>query len=1074
VDDASSKISLHLIDSAHPPFSYQPIPLQQGGNKVSIAKAKINTFDRRLKDQRDFWMQKLKGKAGKGILSPDFQRPVISSREKASVEVNFHNEILSRLAKLTGNSPFLNYATLVTAMKICLYRYSGDSSIVVGSPCLRDGEPGLSNNAVTIVDEIDGRMTFQTLLTRVRETLEDAYDRQTYPFSKILAELGLEEEKSRCALFDVALSYEDLHAELADVGTDILATFSASGHKLTGRLEYRKDLYRKASIERLRDHFLNVLREGLEDFNRPIGELQMLTEEERRRLLVDWNDTYVVRPRGQSFQQLFEEQAKNTPGAVAVDHEGLHLTYDGLNRRSNQLAHHLRKLGVGPETIVAICQERSAELMIGLLAVIKAGGAFVPLDPSYPKERIEFMLEDSGAALLITHSQVLGNLPKWEKELICLDAEWRTIDREQEHDPEIVTTPANLAYAIYTSGSTGTPKGSLITHQSLTNYVLDVISRFGLQSTDRILQFAPFSFDVAIEEIFPTWLSGAAVVLRDAMSLASTSEFSAVIEEAGVTACELPATYWNEWVFELGRTNIGPPASLRLIIIGCELPLPERLEYWQRFRVPLLNVYGLTETTITSTIFSGGGSRERRGQSPLPIGRPINNTQIYILDTNLLPVPLGVSGEIYIAGAGLARGYLNRPDITAERFIINPFAREEGERMYKTGDLGVYLPDGNIEFLGRVDYQAKIRGFRVEPGEIENVIKQCPTVQNAIVVVREDGGRHRDFGQESRTWNQSHDPEEVVKQLVALDPEAVESLFAEVENLHEDETGWVLAMEMQSATGKHNTKVRRYKDFDLTLNIYNDEFITPPRISQRNWMLRRALDEFADDLTHLDEIAKTMVPGSARPRLNQEWSGSEAYYDGSQLIIQGQQVMQDWESPLMRAMAKVVTESHGDVLELGFGMGISATHIQEFGVRSYTVVEANDKVAEYFEKWKTNYPGRDINLIHGRWHDVADRLGTYDGIFFDTVPNFEEEYMREVIDNVVMAEDIFPLASRCLRDGGVFTWYTNEVDSFSRRHQRLVLKYFSSFSLSVVRSLRPPEDCHYWQSDSMVVVKAVK
>jgi predicted O-methyltransferase YrrM len=487
----------------------------------------------------------------------------------------------------------------------------------------------------------------------------------------------------------------------------------------------------------------------------------------------------------------------------------------------------------------------------------------------------------------------------------------------------------------------------------------------------------------------------------------------------------------------------------------------------------------LTETTVTSTVFEPATEdAAERIWTELPIGGPLANMQIHLLDDSLQPVPAGVPGELYIGGESLARAYLNRPELTASKFIPSPFADEPGARLYKTGDLARYLSDGNLIFLGRRDQQVKIRGYRIEPGEVESVLREHPGLKEAIVVAedvqfdlpllvkpREDGSIEVGAG------------EVIAERLALLPANQAEQLLAEIERLPEAEVEAILANELQLGGLNEQVKTRRFPEFDIVVRLKDKNFISPPHESQRNWVIRRALDELASDLKDLDAVTKQFVPGSARLRLEeQKWGDREVHYEDSQLLIGGQQVMQDWERPLMRAMAEVVTETHGDVLELGFGMAISATYIQEFGARSYTVIEANEGVAEYFKKWKSQFPGRDIRMLQGKWHNVADQLEdeSFDGVFFDTVPTDEEEYTREVINNAVMAEDFFPVAARVLRKGGIFTWYTNEINSLSRRHQRLIFKYFSSFTASVVRPLLPPEDCHYWFADSMMVVKAIK
>ena len=1037
---------------------------------MSSVTTKVPTFSRKSKEARDYWIKMLLGKAGTTNLKTDFERPSSYSSERETVDIAVPEELAAKLARLTGNSPFLNYTAMLAALKICLYKYSGSTSIVVGSPTrLKDETANQPPNALAIANDVDGRMTFRQFLVSVRDALTEGYARQSYPFERVVKDLGVKQTPNRCPLFDVALSLENIHGEMPEVSNDITMSFRMWPDGIIGSIQYRSELFRRETIERFGSHFFTALDAALENIDGKISDLSILTAAEQYRFLVELNDTARDYSQDQLIQQLFEAAVEKQPEAVAISYEGGSLTYSQVNAHANRLAHYLRAVGAGTETLVGILLERSPQTLMALLGVLKAGAAFVPLDPSYPRERLAFMVQDAQFKVLVTRQKLVSLLPDNDAILVCLDTDRDLIARQPDANPSHDTiAPQSLAYAMYTSGSTGRPKGAMISQQALVNFSLELARQLDLRPSDRILQFASFSFDVMIEELFPTWVSGATVVMRDEMLMASYSNLLGIIEEAGVTALELPTAFWREWVYELTRTGASLPAQLRFVMIGGERAPAAQLAAWQKFNIPLLNMYGLTETTVTSTIYKLEGDQD---EIAFPIGRPIANTQMYVLDADMQPVPEGVNGEIYIGGAGLGRGYLNRPELTADKFIPNPFGIETGARLYKTGDHARYLAGGNIEFIGRADHQIKMRGYRIELGEIEAALKKFPAVQDAVVTVRDENERQR-----QTTSAATESEEDFNARLATLGDEQVAQLFEEIESLSDDHTAAILAQEGQLNTQRSQTKIRRYKQFDVSVTLKDDNFISPPRESQRSWLLRRALNEFADDLVALDEASKRMVSGSARVHLQQEWSGSGVKYDDSQLIIQGQQVMQDWEHPLMKAMAEIVTESHGDILELGFGMAISATYIQEFGCRSYTVIEYNDGVVEHFKKWKEQYPGRDIRVIHSRWHDAVGQLEaeSFDGIFFDTVPTNEEEYMREVIDNVVMAEDIFPAASRLLRKGGIFTWYTNEIDSFSRRHQRLALKYFSSVTVSVVKGLAPPEDCHYWWSDSMVAVKAVK
>lgn len=473
----------------------------------------------------------------------------------------------------------------------------------------------------------------------------------------------------------------------------------------------------------------------------PSSDLPHLTVAERSAWLVERNNPRTDYP-NLPIHQLFEAQVEQTPDAVALVCGDKQLTYRELNNRANQLAHHLQALGVKPDTLVAICVERSLEMVVGLLGVLKAGGAYIPIDPAYPLERRAYKLNDSQAPVILTQARLLETLPASSAKVVLLDADWEVIACESQENPVSETTSDNLAYVIYTSGSTGNPKGVMIPHRGMVNHSLAMAKQFNLQASDRVLQFSSMSFDIIIEELYPSLLNGAAVILRSEEMLSSTTNFLQFIEQERVTILNLPTAYWHELANGLSLLKEPMPATVRLVVVGGEKASRSIYLTWLQLvgeQVRWLNSYGPTETTVTATVYDPSADPEReRLQSEIPIGRPLANVQAYILDPELQPVPAGEAGELYIGGAGLARGYLNRPDLTAEKFIQNPFSDDPNSRLYKTGDSVRYLLDGNIEFIGRIDYQVKIRGFRIELGEIEAAIEQHPAVQQTVVLARED------------------------------------------------------------------------------------------------------------------------------------------------------------------------------------------------------------------------------------------------------------------------------------------------------------------------------------------------
>ncbi len=510
----------------------------------------------------------------------------------------------------------------------------------------------------------------------------------------------------------------------------------------TGRVLRRSDdpqVLDHACATQMLQRFVTFTQLMLANPHMRLCDIPLLSPEERRQILVDWNATRTDYPRERCIHHLIEEQVARTPDAIAVIAADRQMSYRELNQRANHLAQQLQALGVGPETLVGLCVERSPAMAVGLLGILKAGGAYVPLDPHYPPERLAMILADARISVLVTQPDLQQTLPAHTAHTICLDTSAAL--------PETITNPTsgvrpdNLAYVIYTSGSTGTPNGVMVPHAALVSHAPAFARKCALHPDDRMLQFASISFDVANEEILPCWLCGATLVINPGHVLATFADFMAFLEQQAVTVLNLPASFWHAWVDDLTRTAARLPASLRLVITGSEKVHTGHYLRWRAIageRIGWLNAYGPTETTITALIFPP----DDQGLDPaqlrsVPIGRPIDNVQVYLLDRQRQPVPVGVPGELYIGGAGVARGYLNRPELTAARFLPDPFNPEPNARLYKTGDLVRYLPNGTIEFLGRIDHQIKLRGFRIEPGEIEALLLQHPAVRAALVCARE-------------------------------------------------------------------------------------------------------------------------------------------------------------------------------------------------------------------------------------------------------------------------------------------------------------------------------------------------
>ncbi|WP_191761493.1 non-ribosomal peptide synthetase [Komarekiella delphini-convector] len=723
-----------------------------------------------IQKQLNYWKQQLKNAPTLLELPTDRPRPAIQTFRGARQYIELPIELSEALTNFSKQERASLFMTLFTAYVTLLYRYTGSDDIVVGMPIANrdrleiEGLIGFFVNTLVLRTDLSGKPSFQQLLGRVRQVTLEAYAHPDLPFEELVKALQPQRDLSHTPLFQVLFAFQNVPAsgvemtgltvspfaaESATAKFDLTLSMQNTATGLVGMWEYNTDLFDAGTIERMAGHFVTLLEAIIANPQQQISQLPLLTEAKQQKLLVEWNNTQVEYPRDKCIHQLFEEQVERTPDAVAVVFGDRQLTYHELNCRANQLAHYLRTLGVKPDTLVGICVERSLEMLVGLLGILKAGGAYVPLDPEYPTERLHFMLEDAQVSVLLTQQHLVEKLPEHQAKLIYLDTQWEGIGQSSQDNLISDVQATNLAYVIYTSGSTGTPKGVMIEHQSLVNFTKAEVTQWGINQKDCILQFSSFSFDVFAKDIYPCLSVGGTLVLRTEQMLNSWFALIAGIERWQITVLNFPAAYWHELVTELARTNKSLSPNLRLITIGGERLLPEKIKLWYEHiqknsdlsklatSPQLINGYGPTETTIQASgcLLS---AQMCDALYSIPIGRPIPNTQIYILDSNLQTVPVGVPGELHIGGAGLARGYLNRPELTQEKFIPNPFEEVQGSRLYKTGDLARYLPDGNIEYIGRIDNQVKIRGFRIELGEIETVLSQHGDVQASCVIARED------------------------------------------------------------------------------------------------------------------------------------------------------------------------------------------------------------------------------------------------------------------------------------------------------------------------------------------------
>ena len=1048
-----------------------PLPIQYSDFAAWQRETLRGAF---LDQQLSYWKTALAGAPPVLDLPTDRKRPSRPTLDGSRLRQALPPELARAARALSQREGVTLFMTLLAAFAVLLHRYTGQDDLIVGAPIANRTRPEVSQligffvNTLVLRLDLSGDPSFRDLLQRIRDVALGAYEHQDLPFETLVQELHPRRDLSRTPIFQVTFQLfvagrheggsapERTAPEPAVLGVDkgsatvdLAFDVEDGPFGLVANVEYSTELFDRPRIERMLVHFESLLSDAVANPFSPVSQLALLGTAEQDDIR-RWNETNVELPGPSLLHELVLRQAGADPSATAVLDEHRPMTYGELARRARLLADRLISLGVSADTFVAVAVENTADFVVSVLGVLLAGGAYLPIDMSWPRSRQSWMLDDSQAPLVITRDALQSKLPTRHAALVVLlDDERMASDDVPDSDGgyESRSIPSNAAYVIYTSGSTGRPRGVVVEHRAASNHIKWMLSEFPLTTADRVLQHYSPSFDASIAEIFTTLASGAMLVASDPRSRHDVLALAERINAEQVTVIDVVPSLLDVL---LETPAFVKTRSLRRILCGGEV-MTTALQARCRARTTaeLVNLYGPTEATIAATWWRAGPQPDGVA---VPIGRPIANVQVHLLDKSLNLVPVGVPGEICIGGIAVARGYLNNPDSTAERFIADPFTATPSAQLFRSGDIGRYRLDGAIEFLGRLDDQTKIRGFRIEPAEIEGVLARHPAVQQIAVAARRP--ETLDF---AAMTGERDEPAVVASLDAALDsiPESVaETLLQEVT---ETAAEWR----------------RHTPGFEVILRS-QPGFMTTPAEGQRQWFIDRTLDETVSDLVHLDAVASTLIPGSTRGRIVNQWKTSAIASSPDNLVIEGQQVMQAWERPLMAAIASVAAESHGDVLEIGFGLGISATFLQQAGVRSHTIIESNDAVHDIALRWRDQYPGRDITIVHAAWQDSIETMPQVDAVLFDVYPQSEQELADTLVGSATFAEKFFTYGAARLRDGGVFTYYTNEIDSFSRRHQRALLRHFRSLTLSVVRGLKPPSDCQYWWADSMVVVKAIK
>ena len=691
------------------------------------------------REQIGYWKNELSGASWVLELPTDKPRLLFHALTDAKESFELPKELSDRLKSLAKREQATLFVLLEAALVTLLHRYTGQDDILVGTiaPTTRKSDSGQPNEVILRSRFAEGS-SFRSHLQQVRQCVQGAFANSNLPLEDIVSELNPPQDASRAPLVQALFAFQRGSA-VSPVRSecDLKLSISETAKGLNGAIDYRSDLFEPETIRRACAHYITLLKAISDDPEQNVSRLPMLTAAESKQLLKDWNNTAVEYPgKNRGLHQLFEEQAARTPDQVALVFEGQRLTYAELNHRANQLAYHLQTLGAGPNVLVGLFVERSLEMIVGLLGVLKSGAAYVPIDTTFPQDRISFMMSDANVSALLTQSHLTENLPTSSVPIVCLDQfNWSTAEAPEQSEPQF--RPDNLAYVIYTSGSTGRPKGVGIEHRNIVNYTLGVSERLRFTPGMNHATVSTIAADLGNTVIFPALVTGGCLHVVSKERIENQALLAEYFGRERIDVLKIVPSHLAALLTGSNAEHVIPRQRL---ILGGEA---SRLDFIEKLRslspnTQIFNHYGPTETTVGVLTYDAGPQSIDTPSGNLPIGKPLPNSRIYILDAHGQPVPVGVPGELCIGGAGVAREYLNRPELTAEKFIADPFGRKPGGKLYRTGDRARYLPDGNIEFCGRIDFQVKIHGHRVELGEIEAALRSQSGVRDAVVLASDD------------------------------------------------------------------------------------------------------------------------------------------------------------------------------------------------------------------------------------------------------------------------------------------------------------------------------------------------